>query len=120
MWGEHYDRPDGDPFAVQDEIAANIVGCIEPMYLKREELLASRRNARDVQHWDLPLPPVRCLSREQAAVYLGIGVTLLAQLDVPTSSWGVVWSTTALTSIPGWTTIRASEGGPERRMFHGP
>jgi len=31
----------------------------------------------------LPLPPVRCLSKEQAAVYLGIGVTLLAQLDVP-------------------------------------
>ena len=32
---------------------------------------------------DLPLPPVRCLSKEQAAVYLGIGVTLLAQLRVP-------------------------------------
>ena len=31
----------------------------------------------------LPLPPVRCLSKEQAAVYLGIGVTLLAQLGVP-------------------------------------
>jgi hypothetical protein len=31
----------------------------------------------------LPLPPVRCLSKEQAAVYLGIGATLLAQLDVP-------------------------------------
>lgn len=53
LWGERYDRPDADPFAVQDEIAANIVGCIEPMYLKREELLASRRNARDAQHWDL-------------------------------------------------------------------
>ncbi|WP_295641894.1 winged helix-turn-helix domain-containing protein [uncultured Methylibium sp.] len=53
LWGERYDRPVDDPFAVQDEIATNIVGCIEPMYLKREELLASRRNARDVQHWDL-------------------------------------------------------------------
>lgn len=31
----------------------------------------------------LPLPPVRCLSKEQAAIYPGIGVTLLAQLDVP-------------------------------------
>ena len=31
----------------------------------------------------LPLPAVRCLSKEQAAVYLGIGVTLLAQLNVP-------------------------------------
>ena len=31
----------------------------------------------------LPLPPVRCLSKEQASIYLGIGVTLLAQLGVP-------------------------------------
>ena len=31
----------------------------------------------------LPLPPVRCLSKDQVAVYLGIGATLLAQLDVP-------------------------------------
>ncbi len=53
LWGERYDRPDGDPFAAQDEIAANIVGCVEPMYLKREELQASRRPARDAQHWDL-------------------------------------------------------------------
>jgi hypothetical protein len=31
----------------------------------------------------LPLPRVRCLSREQAAEYLGIGVTLLSELEVP-------------------------------------
>ena len=31
----------------------------------------------------LPLPPVRCLTKEQAAEYLGIGVTLLEQLGVP-------------------------------------
>lgn len=31
----------------------------------------------------LPLPAVRCLSKEQAAEYLGIGVTLLTELDVP-------------------------------------
>lgn len=31
----------------------------------------------------LPLPTVRCLSKEQAAEYLGIGVTLLSELDVP-------------------------------------
>jgi hypothetical protein len=36
-----------------------------------------------MEETDLPLPPVRCLSKEQAAVYLGIGVTLLAQLNVP-------------------------------------
>ena len=31
----------------------------------------------------LPLPPVRCLSKEEAARYLGIGVTLLTELEVP-------------------------------------
>ncbi|MEI7431141.1 MAG: hypothetical protein WCL27_11860 [Betaproteobacteria bacterium] len=31
----------------------------------------------------LPLPAARCLSKEQAAAYLGIGVTLLAELNVP-------------------------------------
>ncbi len=31
----------------------------------------------------LPLPPARCLTSEQAAAYLAIGVTLLADLDVP-------------------------------------
>lgn len=36
----------------------------------------------------LPLPPVRCLSKEQAAEYLGIGVTLLSQLDVPYVRFG--------------------------------
>jgi hypothetical protein len=30
----------------------------------------------------LPLPSPRCLSRDQAAAYLGIGVTLLASLTV--------------------------------------
>jgi len=32
---------------------------------------------------DLPLPAVRCLSKDQAAEYLGIGVTLLTELEVP-------------------------------------
>ena len=31
----------------------------------------------------LPLPPARCLNKDQAAAYLGIGVTLLTALDVP-------------------------------------
>ena len=31
----------------------------------------------------LPLPAARCLTSEQAAAYLAIGVTLLAGLDVP-------------------------------------
>ncbi len=36
----------------------------------------------------LPLPAVRCLSKEQAAEYLGIGVTLLTELDVPCTKLG--------------------------------
>ena len=36
----------------------------------------------------LPLPPVRCLSKEQAAIYLGIGVTLFAELEVPEIRFG--------------------------------
>ena len=31
----------------------------------------------------LPLPAIRCLSKEEAAQYLGIGVTLLSELDIP-------------------------------------
>ncbi|MDP2169832.1 MAG: hypothetical protein Q8J96_05365, partial [Rhodocyclaceae bacterium] len=34
------------------------------------------------------LPAPRCLSKEQAAVYLGIGVTLLAELRVPAIKLG--------------------------------
>ena len=36
----------------------------------------------------LPLPAVRCLSKEQAAAYLGIGLTLLAELGVPHVRFG--------------------------------
>lgn len=36
----------------------------------------------------LPLPAARCLSKAQAASYLGIGVTLLAELDVPGVKFG--------------------------------
>jgi hypothetical protein len=36
----------------------------------------------------LPLPAPRCLSKEQAAEYLGIGVTLLAELSVPAIKLG--------------------------------
>ncbi|MEZ0231239.1 MAG: helix-turn-helix domain-containing protein [Methylophilaceae bacterium] len=36
----------------------------------------------------LPLPQVRCLSKEEAASYLGIGVTLLAELNIPAVKFG--------------------------------
>ncbi|MBK9662086.1 MAG: hypothetical protein IPO71_02890 [Nitrosomonas sp.] len=31
----------------------------------------------------LPLPAIRCLSKQEAASYLGIDVTLLSELDIP-------------------------------------
>ncbi len=36
----------------------------------------------------LPLPAARCLSKDQAAAYLGIGVTLLTELNVPALKLG--------------------------------
>jgi len=36
----------------------------------------------------LPRPVVRCLTKEEAAEYLSIGVTLLASLDIPTIRFG--------------------------------
>ena len=41
-----------------------------------------------MQDNDLPLPPVRCLSKEVAASYLGIGVTLLTELNIPAVKFG--------------------------------
>ena len=37
---------------------------------------------------DLPLPHIRCLSKEAAASYLGIGVTLLTELNIPVIKFG--------------------------------
>jgi|ERR1039457_5636500 hypothetical protein len=36
----------------------------------------------------LPLPAPRCLSKDQASAYLGIGVTLLSELRVPAIKLG--------------------------------
>ena len=37
---------------------------------------------------DLPLPLIRCLSKAKAAEYLGIGITLLAELQIPSIKFG--------------------------------
>ncbi|WP_254776170.1 helix-turn-helix domain-containing protein [Nitrosomonas sp. Nm34] len=36
----------------------------------------------------LSLPAIRCLSKEEAACYLGIGVTLLTELEIPFTKLG--------------------------------
>ena len=43
---------------------------------------------KNLDHAGLPLPAARCLSKEQAAAYLGIGLTLLAELAVPHVRFG--------------------------------
>ena len=58
----------------------------------------------------LPLPYVRCLTKEQAAAYLGIGVTLLLQLGPPPIKFGrrSVWD---VVDLARW--LERTEGGPE-------
>jgi len=36
----------------------------------------------------LPRPVVRCLTQDEAAEYLGIGITLLSSFDIPTVRFG--------------------------------
>jgi TolB-like protein len=53
VWAERYDRPMDGLFDLQDDIAARIVGTIEPAFLKQEEQRAAKAAVRDLQHWDL-------------------------------------------------------------------
>ena len=53
VWAERHDRPALDLFEVQDEIAAKIVGALEPAFLQREEHRSVNRTSRDLQQWDL-------------------------------------------------------------------
>src|SRR5262245_6234784 len=66
----------------------------------------------------LLLPSVRCLTKEQAAAYLGIGVTLLLQLGPPPIKFGrrSVWD---VVDLDRWLSTIRTEGGPER-SFNGP
>lgn len=54
LWGEHYDFDLGDMFAVQDTLAEQVAGAIEPELLKMESaLVAARRPGGDMTVWDL-------------------------------------------------------------------
>src|SRR5258706_16124529 len=46
------------------------------------------QGANDAGAGLLQVPTARCLTKEQAAAYLGIGVTLLAELGVPVVKFG--------------------------------
>ena len=51
-WAEQYDRELGDIFAIQAEIARNVVGAIEPFVLAAEGSRAFARSAQDLGAWE--------------------------------------------------------------------
>jgi TolB-like protein len=53
LWSDRFDRPLTDMFAVQEEVSNHIVSAIEPVYLHREERVASEVEVQDLAHWDL-------------------------------------------------------------------
>ena len=52
-WAEQYDRELGDIFAIQNEIARNVVGAIEPFVLAAEGTRALARSPQDLGAWEL-------------------------------------------------------------------
>lgn len=53
LWSDRFDRPLSDMFALQAEISGQIVSAIEPVYLHREERVASEIPQQNLEHWDL-------------------------------------------------------------------
>ncbi|HJV71543.1 winged helix-turn-helix domain-containing tetratricopeptide repeat protein [Ideonella sp.] len=53
LWADHVDIDMADVFTVQDTIARQVVGAIEPELLQREGGLAAHRRAGAVTAWDL-------------------------------------------------------------------
>src|SRR5215813_1903258 len=51
-WAEQYDRELGDIFAIQAEIARNVIGAIEPFVLAAEGTRAFAREAQDLGAWE--------------------------------------------------------------------
>src|SRR5437868_5717662 len=51
-WAEQYDRELGDIFDIQNEIARNVVGAIEPFVLAAEGIRASTLSAQDLGAWE--------------------------------------------------------------------
>lgn len=54
----------------------------------RPSITTANPEANDEREGGLLLPRVRCLTREQAAKYLGIGLTLLAEVGPPAIKFG--------------------------------
>lgn len=52
VWSARFDRPIGDLFTVQSEVAAGIIGAIEPAILEHEQFLVKSRPP-SLEFWDL-------------------------------------------------------------------
>jgi TolB-like protein/DNA-binding winged helix-turn-helix (wHTH) protein len=52
IWSARFDRPIGELFAVQSEVAAGIIGAIEPAILEHEQFLVKSRPP-SLEFWDL-------------------------------------------------------------------
>jgi TolB-like protein len=55
LWTERYDRPLGDVFALQDEIALSVVGAIEPSLRRAEVNRVTRKRPDSLDAYDLVL-----------------------------------------------------------------
>lgn len=65
LWTERFDRPLDDIFALQDEIALNVVGAIEPSLRRAEVERVTRKRPDNLDAYDLVL-------RAQPDVYSGM------------------------------------------------
>jgi len=101
IWTEKYDRQLDDIFALQDEIAANIVASIEPQLLEREGNRAAARPPDSIDVWGLVVRAIVLVNRfgraenEEARRLLGRAIALdpaygRAQAVL---SWALWWAT---------------------------
>ena len=65
LWTERFDRPLDDIFALQDEIALNVVGAIEPSLRRAEVERVTRKRPDNLDAYDLVL-------RAQSDIYSGM------------------------------------------------
>ena len=73
LWTERFDRPLDDIFALQDEIALNVVGAIEPSLRRAEVERVKRKRPDSLDAYDLVL-------QAQADVYSGMPVQVTKAL----------------------------------------
>lgn len=63
IWAERYDCDLGDIFAVQDEIARNVIAAIEPQIYAAEGFRAARQPPESIDAWGLVVRAIGLLSR---------------------------------------------------------